>query len=146
YVKRGSTYVNIPKDEDVLTIGMNRAMDLLATKKGSAAKALGEHPETGKPITLHKGRFGPYVQHDGVRANLKKDMDSDAVSLDQAIELLAAKGPAKGKKAAPKKAAAKKAPAAKKAAAKKAPAKKAPAKKKADAAGDEGQSPPWKAD
>jgi DNA topoisomerase-1 len=165
YVKRGATYVNIPKDEDVLSIGMNRAMDLLASKKGSAAKALGEHPATGKPITLHKGRFGPYVQHDGVRANLKKDMDVDAVSIEQAIELLNAKGPAKGakgKKAITKKAAAKKAPAAekaapkkaapKKAAAKKPVAKKAPVKKTAaasalaDASDDEGQSPPWKAD
>jgi len=165
YVKRGATYVNIPKDEDVLSIGMNRAMDLLATKKGSAAKAVGAHPKSGKPITLHKGRFGPYVQHDGVRANLKKDMDADSVSIEQAVELLDAKGPAKGakgKKTAAKKAPAKKAaangeektavakkPAAKKAAAKKAPAKKPAAKKaapKKTAAADDGQSPPWKAD
>jgi len=157
--------VHSPKDEDVLSIGMNRAMDLLATKKGSAAKAVGAHPKSGKPITLHKGRFGPYVQHDGVRANLKKDMDADSVSIEQAVELLDAKGPAKGakgKKTAAKKAPAKKAaangeektavakkPAAKKAAAKKAPAKKPAAKKaapKKTAAADDGQSPPWKAD
>ncbi|MBU2089095.1 MAG: topoisomerase DNA-binding C4 zinc finger domain-containing protein, partial [Alphaproteobacteria bacterium] len=165
YVKRASTYMNIPKDEDVMTIGMNRAMDLLASKKGSAAKAVGAHPKSGKPITLHKGRFGPYVQHDGVRANLKKDMDADSVSIEQAVELLDAKGPAKGakgKKPAAKKAPAKKAaangeektavakkPAAKKPAAKKAPAKKAPAKKpaaKKAAKPDDSSDVPWKAD
>ena len=102
------------------------------------------------------------MQHDGVRANLKKDMDADSVSIEQAVELLDAKGPAKGKKTAAKKAPAKKAaangekktavakkPAAKKAAAKKAPAKKPAAKKaapKKTAAADDGQSPPWKAD
>ena len=122
---------------------MNRAMELLSQAKGRAGsgplKTIGEHE--GKPVTLHEGRYGPYVSRDGVHATLPKDSVPDAVTLAEALVLIAAKAakgptkPVRGKKApaakaegaAPKKAAAKK-PAAKKATAKKAPAKKVAAK------------------
>jgi DNA topoisomerase-1 len=99
YVKRGSTYKSIPADEDVLTIGLNRAVDLLAQAKSGGAAALrtlGEHPSDGKPVTLHAGRYGPYVKHGRVNASLPKDMDKDEIDLLQAVELL-------GKQAAKKK-------------------------------------------
>ncbi len=91
YVKRGSTYKSIPADEDVLTIGLNRAVDLLAQAKGAGAQALktlGEHPSDGKPVTLHAGRYGPYVKHGRTNASLPKDMDKDEIDLLQAVELL----------------------------------------------------------
>ncbi|MFO1105347.1 MAG: type I DNA topoisomerase [Amaricoccus sp.] len=132
YVKHGKTYANLKDPEEVLTIGMNRAVEVLAQKaargsaRGAAAKPLrivGEHPDGGE-VGLYEGRYGPYVKWEKVNATLPKDQAPDAVTLDQALELIAAKAPAK--KAA-KKPAAKKAPAkAKTAATKKTAPKKAP--------------------
>ena len=107
YVRCGKTYASIPKDEDVLTIGMNRAVDLIAQKRagggrGAAAaplKTLGAHPEGGE-ITVHKGRYGPYVKWGKVNATLPKDVDPEAATLDQAVALLAQKAPAKKSKSA----------------------------------------------
>ncbi|PZQ52183.1 MAG: type I DNA topoisomerase [Rhodovulum sulfidophilum] len=130
YVKHGKIYANIKDPEEVLTIGMNRAMEVLAQKAarggGRAAvkplRVLGEHPEGGE-IALYEGRYGPYVKWEKVNATVPKETAPEAVTLEQALELIAAKRPAK-------KTAAKKAPA-KKTAAKKAPAKKAATKKAA---------------
>ncbi|RWR11713.1 type I DNA topoisomerase [Paenirhodobacter populi] len=141
YVKHGSTYANLPDVEEVFTVGMNRAIEVLAQKaargpgRGAAAKPikeLGEHPDGG-PIQVMPGRYGPYVKWGKVNATLPKDVEPEDVTLDIALPLIEAKASKGGKKKAPaaKKPAAKKAaaPAKKKAAAKK-PAKK-PATKKA---------------
>ncbi len=133
YLKLGPTYVSLPPDDTVLTIGLNHAVQILAEKgaKKKAGKELGTHPEDGKPVTVQAGRFGPYAQHGGLRATLPKGEEMDDLTLERAIEILAAKAakgggkPVKGaKKAATK-------PAAKKATAKATTAKKAPAKKPA---------------
>ncbi|NEX48517.1 type I DNA topoisomerase [Pseudotabrizicola algicola] len=142
YVKHNKTYANIPDVEEVFTIGMNRAMEVLAQKasRGRAAsapaepiKALGAHPDGGD-ITVMPGRYGPYIKWEKINATIPKEIVPEEINLDQALELIAekaAKSPGK-KKAAPRKAAAKKdaAPAEKpaKPATKKAAAKKAPAK------------------
>jgi len=55
-----------------------------------AGKILGQHP-TGGAITLRKGRFGPYVQHGKISATIPRDIDSETVTLEQAVELIAAK-------------------------------------------------------
>ncbi len=131
YIKHGSTYVSLKGDDDVLTIGLNRAVALLAeapARGGAAAGTLlGEHPGDGKPITLHSGRYGPYVKCGRLIASLPRGTEKEAATLERAVEWLAAKA-AKTKKPA-KKAAAKKQPAKKKAA-KKTPAKKKPGKSK----------------
>jgi DNA topoisomerase I len=138
YLKIGSTYVSIPAGDDVLTIGINRAVDLIANnpKKKSPGRELGEYD--GKQITVGAGRFGPYVKHLKIYATIPKAITPEEITLEQAIELIKAKAEKSGtakkapaKKAAAKKAPAKKATAAKKPAAKKATAKKAPAKKTA---------------
>jgi DNA topoisomerase-1 len=107
YLKLGPRYKNLGQEEDVLTIGLNRAVDLLADDGGAAGgargllRAMGEHPADKKPITLNKGRFGPYVRHGSVMASLSKKQSPDDLTLEQAIELLTAKaaaGPAKGGK------------------------------------------------
>ena len=153
YLKHGSAYKSLTPDDDVLTIGINRAVDLLAgaAKKASApAKTLGDHPKTGKPITSGSGRFGPYVKHGSLYASIPKGTEPDSVTLEQALELLEAKAAkdAAKKGKAPKdaepaaadtaeapakaeKATKAKAPAAKKEPAKKEPAKKAAPKKSA---------------
>ncbi|MFN3076527.1 MAG: type I DNA topoisomerase [Alphaproteobacteria bacterium] len=98
YLKHGDIYKSLPAGEDVLTVGLNRAVDLLATatgKAGTPGRVLGEHPTTKKPVTLRSGRFGPYVSHDGLSANLPKAASPEAVTLEEALEMLAAKS-AKG--------------------------------------------------
>ncbi|MGB1081407.1 MAG: topoisomerase C-terminal repeat-containing protein, partial [Alphaproteobacteria bacterium] len=109
FVKKGSTYANIPKDESVLEIGLNRAVALIVEKqskmKGGGAAAgteLGKHPKDEKPITLHDGRYGPYVKHGRTNATLPKGSDPKAVTLEEAIALIDAK---KGKKTPAKKSA-----------------------------------------
>ncbi len=149
YVKMGGIFASLDRDDDVLVVGLNRAVDLLA-KKLASVRALGPHPSDREPVLVRKGRFGPYAQHGNRIANLPRDVAMDDITLAEAVALLAEKGkPMKprGGKGAAKKAAAKKetAPAAekravpakapaKKAAAKKAAAKKAPANKAASKA------------
>ncbi len=131
YVQHDGKYASIPNGESVLDIGINRAVDLLAGKKGGGRKAgteIGQHPQSGKPITVNEGRYGPYVACDGIFATLPKDLKPEEVSLEKAVELIAAKI-AKGGTAAPKRGFKKAAPATKKAAPAKAKAKSAPAKK-----------------
>ncbi|MFT8432601.1 type I DNA topoisomerase [Acetobacter orientalis] len=114
YVKMGAVYGSLDKDDDVLTIGLNRAVDALA-KKLASIRTVGNHPKDGEPVMVRKGRFGPYVQHGQIVATLPRGTDMDVVTLDEALTLLAekgkplkAKGAAAKKKAAPKKAATKK--------------------------------------
>jgi DNA topoisomerase-1 len=99
YLKHNGSFTSIPAGDDVLTIGLNRAVDLIANnpKKKTTAKALGE--SEGKSVTVQNGRYGPYVQLGKVRATLPKDETEDSITLERALELIAAKA-AKG---APKK-------------------------------------------
>jgi DNA topoisomerase-1 len=135
-------YANLKDPNDVFEIGMNRAVELLAAKRANpggrgraAAKALrdlGEHPENGGPIQILEGRYGPYIKWDKVNATLPKGTEPDDVTMEMAVEAIAAKAtkPGKARKTAAKKPAAKaKATTAKKPAAKKAPAKRAAAGK-----------------
>jgi DNA topoisomerase-1 len=99
YLKHDEAYVSLGSGDEVLTIGLNRAVALLGEAKPrrrSAARDLGPHPEDGKPVTLHFGRFGPYVSHDRVRASLPKSKSADEVTLEEAVVLLAAKEAGKG--------------------------------------------------
>ncbi|WP_430432019.1 type I DNA topoisomerase [Oceanicaulis sp.] len=148
FVKHGKTYANLSSAEEVFEVGLNRAVDLIAQKianprgRGGAAaaplKELGEHPQDGGAINVMSGRYGPYVKFGKINATLPKDMTPETVTLEQALELIAAKAAKSPAKKAPtkKKAPAKK-PAAKKPAAKKTDgdtktaAKKTPAKKPA---------------
>src|SRR5438105_6243893 len=134
YIKHGTTFKSLGADDDVLTIGLNRAVVLLAEPSSGQRRGpqllreLGAHPEGGT-VGLYRGRYGPYVSHDGVIASLPRNADPDTFSLAEALPLLAAqrdKGKKRGRKAT-KSAPAKAAPA-KAAPAKPAPAKPAPAK------------------
>ncbi len=152
YVQHGKTYANLADDDDVLTIGANRAIDLVVAKEEGrgggrrgggtpAGTVLGEHPDGG-PVTVRAGRFGPYVNAGKVNATLPKGTDPATLTLEDALRMIAAKAEQTGlspsKKAPTRKAAAKpktaadKAPA--KAAAKPKAAVKTAAKPKAAAA------------
>jgi DNA topoisomerase I len=131
YVKHNKTYANLPDVEEVFTIGMNRAVEVLANKYSKARvaaepiKDLGEHPEGG-PMTVMPGRYGPYIKWGKINATVPKEVEPADVTVEQAIELLTERAAKAGtKKKAPAKKAAPKAAAAKKPATKKAPAKTA---------------------
>jgi DNA topoisomerase I len=140
FVKHEKTYASLEAGDDVFSIGLNRAVTLIAEKvaKGPSGrrfgadpgKPLGDHPSLGG-VALKNGRYGAYVTAGGVNATIPSDIAPEAITLAQAIALIderAAKGGGKAKRAA-KKAAPKAKPEAEDAAAK--PAKKAVAKKAA---------------
>ena len=134
YLSHDGTYANLESAEDAFSIGLNRAVTVLAEKlaKGpgrgrgtpAALKDLGEHPDGG-PITVRDGKYGPYVNWGKVNATLPKGKDPATVTVEEALLLIAEKAGAKGTKKAPARKAAAKKPAAKKPAAKKAATKKA---------------------
>jgi len=98
YIKLGGTYVSLKGDDDVLTIGLNRAIHLMANApRKDPPREIGKHPKDKKPITQRQGRWGPYVQHGGLMATLPKDMDKDSVTIEQAVALLKAKAAKKNK-------------------------------------------------
>ncbi len=108
YLKHGKEFRSLPKDDDILTIGLNRAVSLLAEPKPqrrgmpTPIKSLGPHPSDGQPINLFSGRYGPYVAHGGVNATIR-DVSPEELTVEQAIALLAARPQPKGKRsAAPK--------------------------------------------
>jgi DNA topoisomerase-1 len=139
YIKHGPVYASLGDGDDVLSIGLNRAVVVLSEKPArqgaTPLRELGGHPDDGKPVNLYKGRYGPYVKHGKINASLPKGMGEDEVTLDAAVLLIAAraaKGPGRKKKAPAKKAAArKKTPRKKAAGRKKSPARKSVARKSA---------------
>jgi DNA topoisomerase I len=97
YIKHGRTYKSLGADDDVLTIGLNRAVVLLAEpaaerRRGAPKplRELGKHPEGGA-VALFAGRYGPYVSHDGVFASLPRGGDPETFTLGQALPLLEAR-------------------------------------------------------
>ena len=94
YIKHGATFKSLGADDDVLTIGLNRAVVLLAEpvsqrRRGpQLLRELGVHPEGGA-VGLYRGRYGPYVSHDGVIASLPRNSDPETFSLTEALPLLA---------------------------------------------------------
>ena len=120
YVQHGKTYASVDGIDEVFDVGLNRAVTLIAEKRAgggrpqrgqaAALKDLGVHPETGDPVRVLVGRFGPYIASGGVNANVPKGTDPANVTMELAVTLLAeraAKGggkkPARGKaKTAPK--------------------------------------------
>ncbi len=107
YVEHDGKYVKIDADE-VFTIGQNRAVTVIAegnaAAQGRAArtstpiKVLGEHPELGGKIEVLSGRFGPYIKFGKVNATVPKSTAPEAVTLEEAVRLIAAKMESGGSK------------------------------------------------
>ena len=128
YVKHKRTYASLKKGDDVLTVELPRALELLAEKekRNKPQRELGEHPETGEPIGVWEGRYGPYVKHKRTNATLPKGMGIDEVTLEQAVLLIQEKESKKGgrkRKSSKKKTGKKKSTAKKKSSSKKTTAK-----------------------
>ena len=134
YVKHGSKYANLPEVDEVFTVGMNRAVEVLAQKatrgRGRVAaeplRTLGDHPDGGA-ITVMPGRYGPYVKWEKINATIPRDRAPEEITFEEALALIEAKAAKKGtkKKAVARKPAAKKPAAKKKATTKKTTTKKA---------------------
>jgi DNA topoisomerase-1 len=115
YVQHGKTYANLTAGDDVLGVGLNRAVTLIEERRAMGprkgrfgadpGRSVGDHPAKGGPIVVKSGRYGPYVSHDGVNATLPSDMVPETVSLEQALGLLGARDarrPAKKQAAKPR--------------------------------------------
>ena len=99
FVLHDGTYANLESIEDVFSIGLNRAVSVIAEKQAkgkggrnggtpAALKELGEHPDGGK-ITVRDGKYGPYVNWEKVNATLPKGKDPQAVTVEEALVLIA---------------------------------------------------------
>ena len=135
YLLHDGKYGRLSSTAEIFEVGMNSAVAKLADAankggRGGASreplKVLGKHPRTEAEIKLMAGRYGPYVTDGTTNATLPKTIEQDALTLEEAAQLIDARAAAAPAKKGKKKAPAKKA-AAKKPAAKKAPAKKAAA-------------------
>jgi len=113
YIGHDGKFKSIPKSDNIFTIALERAVELLAQSRTSSMvlRELGRHPEDQGPIEVCNGRYGPYVRHGKINATLPKDIGPDEVTLEEAMNLLAAraekipaskKGPAKSPTAKPK--------------------------------------------
>lgn len=122
YISHDGQYANLETPDEVFDIGINRAVTVLAEKQAKggsrrtatpkAIATLGDHPDGGA-VTVRDGRYGPYVNWEKINATLPKGKDPASVTLEEALELIAAKSsaPKKGRKATVKKTTTKKAPA-----------------------------------
>ncbi len=103
YLRHDGKYTSL-KEDDIMTIGINRAVTVIAeNQKGAAAEPLrtiGKHPKTGEEIKVFSGRYGPYVKHQKVNASLTKEMTVEGVTIEEAVDLLEKQA---GKKKAPAK-------------------------------------------
>ncbi len=135
FVRRGKTYANLASPEQMFTVTLPEALELVKAKEESGnkrvIKALGSHPESGVDVNVLDGRYGPYVTDGSVNANVPKTMAPEEVDLALAVELLAQKAARGGGRGRGRRASggARKAPATRKGSAKKGAVKKKGVKK-----------------
>jgi DNA topoisomerase-1 len=103
YVKHGDEFRSLEPDDDVHTVTLERALALLAAPKRArrrqaapktVLRELGPHPESGKPVQILDGRYGPYVTDGTVNASLPRNADPGSATLSEAVALLAARAAA----------------------------------------------------
>lgn len=104
YLNHNGAFKSIPRSDSVFEVALDRAVELLSQAKGATAlKVLGKHPQDGEEIAIYDGRFGAYVQHGKLRTTLPKTDSVDALSMERALELLAAKAEKAGTTSKPAK-------------------------------------------
>ncbi|MDO9011890.1 MAG: type I DNA topoisomerase [Gallionella sp.] len=97
YIGHDGKFKSIPRSDSIFDITLERATELLAQAKdgNTVLRTLGDHPEDKTTVEICSGRYGPYARHGKVNATLPKDVSPDDITLEQALELIAAKA-AKG--------------------------------------------------
>ncbi|MDA7692884.1 type I DNA topoisomerase [Alphaproteobacteria bacterium] len=105
YLKYAINFISIPADETVMNIGLNHAVVLIGENSQNLGRVLGDHPDGNGQVLAKSGRFGPYVEHNKIRATLPKSISMEEINLEQAIELIVAKAarPPRSKKKPTKK-------------------------------------------
>jgi DNA topoisomerase-1 len=93
YIVHGGEFASLKSTDDVLTVELPRALELLELKKLGAGKRglvriIGPHPVDAEAIVAYSGRFGPYVKHGGINAPIPRDRNVDELSIDEAVKLL----------------------------------------------------------
>jgi DNA topoisomerase-1 len=135
YVLHEGKYKSLGKEDNILTIDLNQAVELLKQVRTRSAptplKELGKHPADEQPVAIFEGRYGPYIKHGKINVTVPKEREIDQISLEEALNWIADKAARKGVKGAARP----KRPAAKKAAPKRAAAKSATKKTAKKAAG-----------
>jgi DNA topoisomerase I len=99
YVQKDADFRSLEATDDVYTITLERAKELLAKPKGqrrqraaaTELRAMGPHPKGGAPVRILDGRYGPYVTDGETNASLPKGTAPEAVTMEQAVELLNAR-------------------------------------------------------
>ncbi len=100
YVKHGNEFRSLDSEEQLFTVTLDEAVELLAAPKKSrrrqggaksVLRTLGPHPDGAAPVTLLAGRYGPYVTDGTTNASLPKGSDPEHLTMEQAVELLAAR-------------------------------------------------------
>jgi DNA topoisomerase-1 len=100
--KEGKDYRSIKGDDDVLTIGLDRALEMLAQpkasrgrKKATPLREIGKHPDDDEPIAVFNGPYGHYVKHGKINASVPENTEIDSITLEQALEWINAKAATK---------------------------------------------------
>ncbi len=93
YVKCDKKSATLEAPEDIFTIGINKAVTLIAEAKpgrrsSNEIKTLGEHPNDKKPIKIMKGAYGPYVKYKTINATIPDDKDPESVTIEEALDLI----------------------------------------------------------
>jgi DNA topoisomerase I len=93
YIIHGSEFASLKSTDDVLTVELPRALELLELKKLGAGKRglvriIGPHPADGEQIEAYSGRFGPYVKHGGINAPIPRDRNVDELTIEEAVKLI----------------------------------------------------------
>jgi DNA topoisomerase-1 len=98
YLLHDGAYTSLTAEDDVLTVGMNRAVTLIAekaAKKGKDARKsatplriIGQHPDKGDDIAVYDGRYGPYIKYNKKNFTLPKKTDPETFSLEEALQLI----------------------------------------------------------
>ena len=93
YLKCESKSARIENVEELFTIGLNRAVTLIAEAKpgrisSSLIKDLGEHPEDKKPVRIMKGQYGPYIKYKSLNATIPEEKDPLELNMDDALILI----------------------------------------------------------
>ncbi|NJR65423.1 MAG: DNA topoisomerase I, partial [Leptolyngbyaceae cyanobacterium CRU_2_3] len=102
--KDGKDYRSLKKEDDILTISLERALELLnepkagrRSKTAAPLRELGVHPEDGEPVTICNGPYGPYIKHGKVNASLPEGETAEKISMEVAVQALTEKAGAKKK-------------------------------------------------
>ena len=94
YLKCGKKSATLEVPSDIFSIGLNKAITLIAEAKpgrrsSNEIKNLGEHPVDKKPIKVMKGQFGPYIKYKSINATIPDDKDPETITIEEALDFIA---------------------------------------------------------